>query len=263
MPTLTTPDAELHYEDRGSGETILFLHGLGSSSEAWAPQIDHFAARHRCIALDARGSGRSRDLARPHGPFALSDFARDAATLLDRLGAGPAHVVGLSMGEMLAFQLAVDSPKSVRSLVITNSGPAVVPRTAREHAALFTRKVVARLFGPKGMAKMLAPRLFPKLEHASLRASFMESMAKNDRRAYLATTNAIIGWSVEDRIGEIEAPALIVAADGDYTSVASKQAYARRMKRARVVVVPDARHAFPVEDPARFNACVDEFLAGL
>ena len=260
MPTLTTGGAELHYEDRGAGETILFLHGLGSSAEAWQPQIDHFAPRFRCLALDARGSGRSRDLAKPHGPFSLRDFARDAAMLLERLGAAPAHVVGLSMGGMIAFQLAVDSPKSVRSLVIVNSAPAVVPRTAREHAALLTRKVVARVFGPKGMAKMLAPRLFPKPEQAALRASFIESMSKNDRRAYLSTTNAIVGWSVADRIGEIEAKSLIVAADGDYTSVASKEAYARRMKDARVVVIPDARHALPVEDPERFNACVDEFL---
>jgi len=79
MPTLTLPDAELHYEARGQGEAILFLHGLGSSAEAWAPQIAHFSARHRCIALDARGSGRSRDLAHPHGPFSLRTFARDAA----------------------------------------------------------------------------------------------------------------------------------------------------------------------------------------
>ncbi len=261
MATLTTADAELHYEERGAGAPILFLHGLGSSAEAWAPQLDHFSAKYRCIALDARGSGLSRDLAHPHGPFSLRTFARDAATLLERTGAAPAHVVGLSMGGMIAFQLAVDSPRSVRTLTICNSAPAVVPRTPREHAALLSRKLMARVLGPKAMGKMLAPRLFPKPEQAALRASFIESMARNDRRAYLATTNAIVGWSVEGRIGEIEAPALILAADGDYTPVASKEAYARRMKDARVVVAPNARHAFPVEDPDRFNAYLEEFLA--
>ena len=260
MPTLTTSEAVLRYEDRGEGEPILFLHGLGSSADAWAPQIEHFSARHRCIALDARGSGQSRDLAHPGGPFSLRTFARDAQVLLDELGAAPAHVVGLSMGGMIAFQLAVDSPRSVRSLTIVNSAPAVVPRTPREHAALLTRKLMAKWLRPETMGKALARRLFPKPEQVELRASFIESMAKNDRRAYSATTNAIIGWSVEDRIGEIDAPALILAADGDYTSVASKEAYARRMKHARVVVVSDARHAFPVEHPARFDAYLEDFL---
>ena len=85
-------------------------------------------------------------------------------------------------------------------------------------------------------------------------------MAENERHAYLATTKAIIGWSVASRIDSIDVPVLVVAADGDYTSVASKEAYARRMKRARVEVVSDARHAFPVEDPARFNAIVGRFI---
>ncbi len=260
MPILTTSEAELRYEERGHGDPILFLHGLGSSADAWEPQIDRFSARYRCIALDARGSGRSRDLVHPHGPFSLRTFARDAAMLLEELGASPAHVVGLSMGGMIAFQLAVDSPSSVRSLTIVNSAPAVVPRTPREHAALLARQLMARWLGPRAMGKMLAPRLFPKPEQAALRASFVESMAQNDRRAYLATTKAIIGWTVEARIDEITAPALILAADGDYTPLAAKEAYARRMKRARVVAVPDARHAFPVEEPARFDAYLEEFL---
>lgn len=261
MPTLTISDAELHYEERGAGEPLLFLHGLGSSTADWEPQMDHFAARFRCIALDARGSGRSRDLAHPHGPFAMRTFAADAAALLEHLGAAPAHVVGLSMGGMIAFQLAVDSPASVRTLTITNSAPAVVPHTARQHLAVLSRKVMTRLFGPAGMSKVLARRLFPRDDLASLRERFIAAMAKNDRRAYIATTNAILGWSVEERIGEIAAPTLVIAADQDYTPVAHKEAFARRMKHARVEVARDARHAFPVEDPQRFNAMVEAFLA--
>ncbi len=260
MTTLEIDGAELHFEERGSGAPVLFLHGLGSSSAAWEPQLAHFAARYRCIALDARGSGRSRDLAHPHGPFAVRTFARDAAVLLERLSASPAHVVGLSMGGMIAFQLAVDAPAAVRTLTIVNSAPALVPRTARERLALLTRKVMTRVVGPAGMSKVLAPRLFPKPEQASLRAEFIRSMAENDRRAYIATTNAIVGWSVEDDIGAIDAPTLIIAADQDYTPVAFKEAYARRMKHARVEVASDAHHAFPVEHPERFNAMLETFL---
>ena len=261
MPILRANDADLYYEEAGRGEAVLLLHGLGSSSADWEPQIDALASLYRVIALDARGSGRSRDLVHAVGPFSVRQFAADAAALLDHLGAAPAHIVGLSLGGMIAFQLAVDSPRSVRTITIVNSGPALVPRTRAEKRAMATRRVVARLFGPKGMARMLAGRLFPKPEHADKRRRFREGMARNDKRAYIATQEAIIGWSVLDRIGEIETPALIVASDQDYGILSAKEAYARRMKRAELVVVPDAHHALPMEAPEKFNPILMAYLS--
>jgi len=260
MPILQTQGAELFYEDVGQGPTVLLLHGLGSSTLDWAPQIASLGGRYRMIALDVRGSGRSRDLRCPDGPFTIKQFADDAAVLLDRLGAAPAHVVGLSMGGMIAFQLAVDHPRCVRTLTIVNSGPALVPRTFKERLLIAIRLIVARLFGPVGIAWMLARRLFPRPEQEPLRRKFKDSMARNRKGAYVATQRALIGWSVLDRIGDIEAPALIVAADQDYTPVAAKEAYARRMKQAEIVVVPDAHHALPIEQPERFTQVLAGFL---
>ena len=77
MPTLRTNDAELFYEEAGTGEPVLLLHGLGSSTLDWAPQIDALRGSHRVIALDVRGSGRSRDLLKPGGPFSVAQFAAD------------------------------------------------------------------------------------------------------------------------------------------------------------------------------------------
>ena len=207
-----------------------------------------------------RGSGGSRDLQHPHGPFSVAQFAADAGALLTHLGAAPAHLVGLSMGGMIAFQLAVDRPELVRSLTIVNSGPALVAKTPREHLLLFTRRVLARWLGPVRMAKLLAPKLFPKPEHEALRAEFIAGFAQNEPKAYLATTLALMGWSVDERIGAITAPTLVVSADADYTPVSAKQAYARRMQRAEVVVVPDSHHALPAEAPERFNAVLEQFL---
>jgi len=77
------------------------------------------------ITVDFRGSGKSRDRAHPKGPFSIRQFAADVHALLHHLGAAPAHVVGLSLGGMVAFQLVVDFPDDVASLAIVNSGPAV------------------------------------------------------------------------------------------------------------------------------------------
>jgi 3-oxoadipate enol-lactonase len=260
MPIFEAEDAELFYEDTGHGEPVLLLHGLGGSTADWAPQVEALAPRYRVLGLDARGSGRSRDRRHPAGPFSVKQFADDAARLLDALGAAPAHVVGLSLGGMIAFQLAVDHPRCVRTLTIVNSVPALVPRTLAERLRLGLRLGVARLFGPAGMARLLVRRLFPHPEQAPLRWRFLEAMARNDKRAYVASQRALVGWSVLDRIGAIEAPVLVVASERDYWPVADKEAYARRMKRAEVAVVADAGHALPIEAPDRFNRLLATFL---
>lgn len=258
MATLRLPDAELHYEQRGRGEPVVLLHGLGSSSEDWEPQLARLATRYRVIAIDIRGSGRSRDLVRPGGPFSVRMFAADVAAVLDHLDAAPAHVVGLSMGGMVAFQLALDHPRVVRTLTIINSGPALVPRRWQEYLAIGMRVAVTATGGPAAMAKMLAPKLFPDDERA--RATFIERMARNDRRAYAATQRALIGWDVSLRIGAIAVPTLVVASDQDYTPVARKHEYARAMRDARVVVVTDSRHALPIEEPDKLQPILDAFL---
>jgi pimeloyl-ACP methyl ester carboxylesterase len=260
MPTLRKNNAELFYEVAGTGEPVLLLHGLGSSTLDWAPQIEALAGSYRVIAMDIRGSGKSRDLLKPGGPFTVAQFAADAAALLDELGAVPAHVIGLSMGGMVAFQLAVDSPPYVRTLTIVNSGPELVPRTPAELKALRLRRIISRVFGPKGMSRLLAKRLFPKPEHEEKRRIFRERMAMNDRRAYIASQEAIFGWSVLDRIGGIQAPTLVVASDQDYTPVAVKELWAGRMPHAQVTVVSDARHALPIEAPEKLNPLLLDFL---
>ena len=261
MPVFSTNDAGLHYEVAGTGAPMLLLHGLGSSTLDWQPAIDHFSGRFRVIALDFRGSGQSHDLRRPSGPFSVPQFADDAADLLAHLGAAPAHVVGLSLGGCVALDLAVRHPSSVRSLTVVNSAPRMVVPGAAAMSIVLLRRAIARLFGPRGMARMLAPKLFPNADQEPLRRMFIDRMARNRRGAYIATQIAVLGWSVRERIGEITAPTLVVGAEHDYPFLANKQAWARDMRDATYVEVPGTHHALPVEAPAAFHAVLDEFLA--
>jgi pimeloyl-ACP methyl ester carboxylesterase len=263
MPILTLPDAELHYEDVGTGAPLVLLHGLGGSGDDWAPEVAAFRERYRVITPDTRGCGRSRDREHPHGPFTIAQLGADLAALLDHLGTPSAHVLGWSLGGMIAFQLAVDAPALVSSLVIVNSGPDWMPKSALQRVALEMRGVVTSLMGPATMALVIAPKLFPKPEQAALRAVYVERMGRNDKRTYAALLAAFLGWSVADRLPSLGMPTLVVASDGDYTSVASKEAWARTMPNARLVVVPDARHALPIEAPERLDALVAEFLESL
>jgi len=252
---------ELHCEIAGAGEPLLFIHGLGSCTEDWQPQIDRFAKSNRTIACDLRGHGRS---SKPRGPYSIEGFARDIGAILRALETGPAHVVGISLGGMVAFQLAVDAPELVRSLVIVNSGPAVPAQTFKQRLPLYIRLAYARILGLARMAEMIAKRLFPKPEQLALRRAFVLRLAANDKHCYLASLRAIFaGWSVADRLPQIRCPVLVLCSDQDYTPVALKEAYAARLPAASVVVIPDSRHALPMERPREFNDALARFLDGL
>ena len=254
-------DVEIHCEIAGAGEPLLFIHGLGSCGDDWKPQIDHFHNRYRTIVCDLRGHGRS---SQPHASYSIELFARDVEALLRELVIESAHVVGISLGGMVAFQLAIDAPARVRSLAIVNSGPAVPAATFKQRLPLYVRLVYAHVFGMRAMARKIAQRLFPKPGQASLQRAFVARLVGNDKHCYLASLRAIFaGWSVAERLRDIRCPVLVLASDHDYTPVALKQAYAARLPDARVVVIADARHALPMERPREFNDALETFLASL
>ena len=260
MPTVHTNSINMYYESRGEGSPLLLLHGLGSCTEDWELQLPAFAGHYRVIVADMRGHGRSD---KPPGPYSVPQMGADVLGLLDALKVESTHVVGLSMGGMVAFQLAVDRPERVRSLVIVNSGPALVPRTTGEWLRVQQRLALARLFPPARSGRFLSRRLFPKPEQEEMRQQLIERWARNDQKAYLASMRALVGWSVLDRIGGIQQPVLVVSGDRDYTPVESKREYAARLPNARLVVIEDSGHATPIDQSERFNAVVLEFLLSL
>lgn len=260
MPTVHTNGIDMYYESVGAGPPLLLLHGLGSCTEDWELQIPAFARHFRVITADMRGHGRSD---KPPGPTSVPQMAADVLGLLDALEIEAAHIVGLSMGGMVAFQLAVDRPERVHSLVIVNSGPALVPRTAGEWLRVQQRLALARLFPPARSGRFISQRLFPKPEQEEMRQQLVERWARNDQRAYLASMRALVGWSVLDRVGAIRQPVLIISGDRDYTPVESKRNYMARLQNARLVVIEDSGHATPIDQSERFNACVLDFLLSL
>jgi pimeloyl-ACP methyl ester carboxylesterase len=247
----------LHYDDRGTGSPVLLLHGLGSTGHEWELVAPGLAARHRCIVPDVRGHGRSD---KPAGSYSVPLFARDIAALCDELGLSSLHVLGLSMGGMIAFQLAITRPDLVRSLVIINSGPEMVPRTWQAALAVAQRLAVVTLFGPRRFASMLGPRLFPRPEQADRRIAFEETVAANDRSAYRRATFGLIGWSVLDRLDEVICPVLVLASERDYTTADAKRLYVERLGDARLVEIGDSGHLATLDQPDRVLDETTRFL---
>lgn len=257
MPYLSVDDVRLHYDEQGAGPPLLFVHGLGSSGRDWAAQVDRFADRYRVLRIDLRGHGRSD---RGSGPYSIAQFARDVAVALRKLQATPAHVVGLSMGGMVALELGAGAPQLTRSLVVTNSVADMRLHTWHDVWFYASRRLAVQVLGLRRVGRLLAQKLFVKPSQDELRRLFVERWAQNDEQAYLWSIDAIMRWSVADRLDRITAPTLLVSSDEDYTPVADKEEVVARMPNAELAVVEDARHALPVEKPDAFNDLVDDFL---
>jgi pimeloyl-ACP methyl ester carboxylesterase len=188
-------------------------------------------------------------------------FASDTAKLLKALDIKSAHLVGISLGGAVAFQLALDSPSLLKTMTIVNSAPSLGGTPEQARAEIDRRVNIVQQMGMRAMGEALVPNLFPKPEQESLRRSFVERWAANDPGAYVESTRSMLGWDVTDKIDSIQCPALILASDQDYTPVAAKEAYIKLMPDAQLVVIPDAHHAVPIEAPEKFNAALMQFLS--
>jgi len=258
MPQISLDNVNLYYETTGQGQPLVFINGLGSSTRDWDRQVAEFSRTYQVITYDLRGHGRSD---KPAGPYSIPQFAADSAGLLNALGVASAHIVGLSLGGGVAFQLALDYVQLVKTMTIVNSAPAMVGITPDAQKEVERRVAIVRQMGMRAMGEALAPNLFPKVEHAALRQTFVEQWAKNDPQAYIEATLSMVGWNVTDRLGSIRCPTLVIAADQDYSPVAIKEAYVKLLPDAQLVVIADAHHATPVERPQEFNAALAQFLA--
>ncbi len=257
MPFFQHDGLKLHYEDAGTGRPVLLLHGLGSSTRDWEMNEPALRERHRVLSLDFRGHGRSD---KPREGYGMDVFAGEAVVLLDHLGVEAAHVVGISMGGMVALQMALDAPSRVRSLVVCNAIPTLIIRDWRVRVLLWQRMLLGRLATMRQIGKFLSKRLFPKPEQGELRAFFIERWAANDKKAYVAAARSLLGWSVRVRLGEITCPTLVLAGDRDFFPLALKQRMAEALPNGRLQVIEDSGHATPVDQAEAFNAAVLSFF---
>ena len=117
------------------------------------------------------------------------------------------------------------------------------------------------MLGMRRVGKRIAQRLFVKPTQKDLRYTFVRRWARNDKQAYLQSMDAIMQWSVADRLGHIDVPTLLISSDEDYTQAPAQRAH--RGSNAELTVVDDARHALPAEKPSAFHEVVDAFLTRL
>ena len=277
MSTTAVGDVDLYYEEHGAGDPLLLVMGLGADSTAWMFQVPDFARHYRTIVFDNRGVGRS---AKPPGPYSIAQMADDTAGLLDTLGVERCHVVGVSMGGMIAQELALRHPARVRGLVLGCTYPepdAEIERQRRDSVAEMggtvtaTGDVAIDLSGldPLLFFQTLLPRVFNQAfidnELPRLMALFGTVLQYGvSLEAILAQAGAVMSHRTTDRLHRIAAPTLVITGDADQLiPPAHSDVLARHIPGARLVKVPGGSHGFNLETPEVFNRTVLDFLAGV
>ncbi len=277
MSTATVGSVDLHYEEHGSGDPLLLIMGLAADSTAWLFQLPDLSQHYRTIVFDNRGVGRS---SKPAGPYTIHEMADDAAGLLDVLGIERAHVVGVSMGGMIAQELVLRHPQRVRSLVLACTYPE--PDEKIEQQRMFSlnqlggsvttsgeMQIDLSSLNPMTFFQQMLPMVFnqefllrdlPKLMQVfsgALQYGF-------SMEAILGQVSAVMGHRATDRLHQIAVPTLVLTGDADLlVPPSNSDILAREIPGARLVKVPGGSHGFNFETPDVFNREVLSFLASV
>jgi pimeloyl-ACP methyl ester carboxylesterase len=238
---------------------VLLLHGLGADAASWTLQLPALTgAGFRPIAPDTPGFG--------HSPYdgrgwSIRRVAAAMAGLLEELLTGPAHVVGLSMGGIIAQQFALDYPHLTRRLVLVSTFAVLRPDTLSGWLYFAQRFILVNTLGLAAQARVVAQRIFPGPGYGQIREILIETISQADPRAYRKAMASLGLFNSMKRLGEIKIPTLVVTGAGDtIVTPARQQLLVDGIPAARQVVVPNAGHAVPVEQAARFNRELLAFL---
>jgi 3-oxoadipate enol-lactonase len=259
----------IHYEIRGSGQPLALIFGYAGSSRGWGePFVKLLEANFKTILIDNRGTGQSD---KPEKVFSLADMAADAVSVLDHAKIDRAHVMGISMGGMIAQEFALNHPERLRGLVLgcTICGLAhSVPGDPQALAAL--------QINPDEPLPAQIDRLFaaccsrPFLESAKGQSVLKERLAEvmnyplTPPHTYQVHWGAIAGFDVFERLPSVTAPTLVITGTADsLVPDANSDIIKEQIPGAKLHKLPGAGHVFFWEAPQETAAEVTKFLSSV
>lgn len=250
---------DLYCETLGSGPDLVILHPAGLDHTFMKALMDDASSSHRVLGVDLRGHGLSPAA---HNGITLDAYVADVYAAINRHCAGPAVVLGLSLGGMVAQLLALHYPEVVSGLVLcgcTGGFPSEVRPLLHERGLAALRD---------GMAAVVEPTIERWFTHSFLTDSAVDGvrgrLLRNDASNWSATWHAIATFDALPRLGEVRVPTLVIAGERDVaTSLVATAEISETIHGARRVILPGAPHMMQIECRDAFNSAVGTFLAGL
>jgi pimeloyl-ACP methyl ester carboxylesterase len=271
MQHLTTDDGvKLYYEETGKGIPVVFVHEFAGDCRAWEQQVRYFGRYYRCITFNARGYPPS-DVPSDGEKYSQDRARDDIRSVLDALGIDKAHIVGLSMGGFAALHFGFTYPDRARSLVIAGCGYGAETDKRAQFAA--EAEASAKRFEELTMAKAaLGYATGPtRVQHQNRDPrgwkEFADQLAEHSTEGAALTMRGVQKrrpslYELIDKMKTITVPTLIMTGDEDWPCIEPGIMMKKNIATAALVVMPNAGHNINLEDPAAFNAYLQElFLA--
>jgi proline-specific peptidase len=263
------------YEERGSGEPVILIHGFGVKKEEWVGQFEPLSEHFRVIRFDNRGAGKSD---RPNEPYFMEMFADDVAGLMDYLKIDKAHIIGWSLGGMIAEHVVLRHPDRVKKLILINTMAKWPPDKSglEMYKNSQLERAKARLQNPEetyfNSAKMGFSRQFlkelkanPKKKHYDLWSA--EDMIENSQinpstpQDIENQVNALGHMDVLDDLHKIKNKTLVMCAEKDRQMPQSvNQLIHESIPNSEFVVIKGAAHNSPQEKAPEVNKVIIDFL---
>jgi 3-oxoadipate enol-lactonase len=250
MPFFRDEQSSIHYLERGRGEPLLLIHGLGCSGAAWAFQVAALEHRFRLIIPDLPGSGHS---APPRSEYTIAGFANVMWRLMDHLKIHQTNIVGFSLGGAVALEMAAQRPHCVPKLGLINSLATYQPHDFRKWLETYVSATLVLMLGMPRAACLMAARLFPEPWQRAMREHAACAMGSVTANSYLGSGFALARWAILDRLDRLTCRVLLIAAENDFTPLAEKRELAKKL-RAELVVVRGSRHGTPFDSVEATNA---------
>jgi 3-oxoadipate enol-lactonase len=249
-------DIAYHFDGPARGRVVLLSNSLMSNYGMWDWTVPALSDRYRVLRYDTRGHGRSGTTP---GPYSIEMLCDDAVGLLDALGLGAAHVVGLSMGGMIGQQLGARYPQKVLSLALCDTASEMPPRSLWEE-----RLETARRQGTAGLAEGTIKRWFtePFIRRApgdidKVRAFILGTGTEG----YIACASAVRDMAQTTMLLKIKAPTLIMTGRQDPACTVDQATVLHRMiDGSQLLILEDAAHLSNIEQPQAFNLALRNFI---
>ena len=259
MPVVERPDgAQIWWDETGAGDPVLLLMGLAYPAAMWFRQVPALAERYRVIRMDNRGAGHTGDVVGV--PYTVETLAADALAVLDAAGVERAHVVGISMGGLVAQELGLTAPERVRSLALLATHPGIAHAVVDPEALVLLQK--RGEMTPEEAAEASIPFNYAP---TTSRERIEEDWAV---RFPLAATNAgyqaqggTALWSGLERLPSMTVPTLVLHGALDrLVPLTNGEKIANAIPDAKLVVLRDANHVLTTDTTERTNEVLLEWL---
>jgi len=259
--TLVPGTPRIAFSERGSGELVLFLHGIGGNRSNWYRQLASVGAFARAASWDARGYGASDDY---EGKVTIADFAHDVLRVIDACEADRVHLVGLSLGGRIAQRFTMLYPQRVASLTLVDTRPDTRDtRSAEDRAAFLAARAEPLLAGktPTDIAPAVARGLAgPNIADAAF-DELVASISILRTESYLKTIEANLNDDFAGDLSQIAAPTLVMVGEHDtLTPPRLAQELVATIPNATLSVIPGSGHVSNIENPDDFDAQLIAFL---